>query len=106
MAEIIERREDGSPMCYCEVYQHCPICDPNFFAHNKAENPQRPMSTSRNEQEEAAIFQTVMSALEERMNGFTFTTEQTVDEATNELVVKIKRAEKENPCKIRIHLEI
>jgi hypothetical protein len=47
-----------------------------------------------------------MSALEERMNGFTFTTEQTVDEATNELVVKIKRAEKENPCKIRIHLEI
>ena len=64
------------------------------------------MSTSRNEQEEAAVFQTVMSALEERMKGFTFTTEQTVDEATSELVVTIRRAGKENPCKIRIHLEI
>lgn len=64
------------------------------------------MSTNRNEQEEAAVFQTVMSALEERMNGFTFTTEQTMDEGTGELVVVIKRAGKENPCKVRIHLEI
>ena len=106
MPETIERREDGSPMCGCEIYQHCPICDPQFFAHNKEENPRQLMSTNRNEQEEAAVFQTVMSALEERMNGFTFTTEQRMDESTDELVVVIKREGKQNPCKIRIHLEI
>lgn len=63
------------------------------------------MSAGRKEQEEAAVFQTVMSALEEHMKGFTFTTEQTVDEETNELVVKIIRQGVSSPCKIRIHLE-
>lgn len=63
------------------------------------------MSAGRKEQEEAAVFQTVMSALEEHMRGFTFTTEQTVDEATNELVIRIVRQGAEHPCKIRIHLE-
>lgn len=63
------------------------------------------MNAGRKEQEEAAVFQTIMSALEEHMKGFTFTTEQTVDEATGELVVKISRQGVSNPCKIRIHLE-
>ena len=40
------------------------------------------------------------------MNGFTFTTEQTVDATTRELVVTIKRVGKENPCKVCIRLEI
>lgn len=102
MSETIERREDGSPMCQCEVYQHCRICDPDFFRQNQEEAP---MSAGRREQEEAAVFQTVMSAIEEHMKGFTFTTEQTVDEATNELVIKIVRQGVSSPCKIRIHLE-
>ena len=63
------------------------------------------MNAGRKEQEEAAVFQTIMSALEEHMKGFTFTTEQTVDEATGELVVKIVRQGINQPCKIRIHLE-
>ncbi|RTL07648.1 hypothetical protein EKK58_00325 [Candidatus Dependentiae bacterium] len=102
MAETIERREDGSPMCQCEVYQHCHICDPDFFRQNQEEAP---MSAGRKEQEEAAVFQTVMSAITERLTGFTFTTEQTVDETTNELVIRIQRVGVTNPCKIRIHLE-
>lgn len=64
------------------------------------------MSAGRKEQEEAAVFQTVMSAIEEHLTGFTFTTEQTVDEATGELVVKISRQGITDPCKIRIHLEV
>ena len=64
------------------------------------------MNAGRKEQQEAAVFQTIMSAIEEHLKGFTFTTEQTVDEATNELVITIKRGDIENPCKIRINLEV
>lgn len=63
------------------------------------------MSAGRKEQEEAAVFQTVMSAIEEHLKGFTFTTDQSVDADTGELVVSIKRVQVTNPVKIRIHLE-
>lgn len=100
---LTPHNDDGMPRCQCEAYQHCRICDPDFFRQNQEEAP---MSAGRKEQEEAAVFQTVMSAIEEHLTGFTFTTEQTVDEATGELVVKISRQGITDPCKIRIHLEV
>ena len=104
MSEILNPHDDEyGPRCQCEVYQHCPICDPSSFRQNQEEAP---MSAGRKEQQEAAVFQTIMSAIEEHLKGFTFTTEQTVDEATNELVITLKRTGIENPCKIRINLEV
>lgn len=63
------------------------------------------MSAGRTEQEEAAVFQALMVAIEEHLKGFTFTTEQSVDEETGELVINITRVGAQNPCKIRINLE-
>ena len=93
-------------MCDCAVHEHCPICDPAGFAHNREENAARPYATSRNEQEEAAVFDRVMSALTEHLVGFTFTTEQSVDPNTDELVIKITRVGKANPCRIRLELAV
>ena len=101
MSKINECREDGSPMCECQVYEHCAICDPSAFSQK-----QKPMNAGRAEQEEATVFQTLMVAIEEHLKGFTFTTEQSVDEVTGELVVKITRVGAQNPCKIRINLEV
>ena len=100
---IIPTPNNHDPRCECEIYQHCHICDPNFFRQNQEE---RPMTTGGQEQQEAAVFQTVMSAVEEHLKGFTFTTEQDVDETTNELVIRLRRTGAARPCKIRIHLEI
>lgn len=60
--------------------------------------------THRNEQEEAAILDTVMSALTERLTGQEFRCTQEIENGAGDLTIHIRRR---NPsCKIRIVLEI
>jgi hypothetical protein len=64
------------------------------------------VNQTRKEQEEASIVDAVLSAVTERLAGFTFTTEHEVDPGTDELIIHIKRVGIAKPCKVRIYLEV
>ena len=99
--------------CDCGIIEHCAVCDPEYFKAGRlfklkplSENMKmlRLAHNHRNEQEEAAVFDTLLSAIEERLVGMEFTTEQKVK--GGKLHIKIKRFGKKHPCKIQINLEI
>ena len=77
------------------------ICDPSHFAHHKEGGAHR---EHQKEQEEAAILDTVRSVLEDRFNGFHFTSGQVV-EADGTTTLTLKREGKANPCKVHIYME-
>jgi len=104
MSLIIDGREDNRPKCDCKIYQRCAICDPEGFASNKEEVSIA--SAHRDEQEGAAILDGIQSVLFERLKGMNFSITNDVDEATDTLVITIKRARRARPCKIRIDLSI
>ena len=77
-------------------------CDPAFFAHNRVDNPAK---VGRDEQAEAAVYHTLMSALSEHFKGLPYETEQAVGD-DNVLVIRLKRTDKTNPYKVRIELDL
>ncbi len=103
MSNTIERREDGTPMCQCEVYQHCFICDPDGYRHNLM---RRTDSKGVKEQKEAAILNSVLAAVTEQHRGTDFNDAHSIDDETGELVISIRRVGVKDPCRIRILLEV
>lgn len=94
---------DGEPRksCDCQIYEQCPICAPGKFNRDKVNHGR----SNRDEQEEAATFDTVISAITERLAGFEFTTESEFG-INGELVITLRRVGKVNACKITVNLEI